>query len=153
MAENSKIEWTDGRKVGAEKSAARKTGCSHEEWRRRRSAGERWCYRCRAWKRAENFARDRSRSTGSASICKPCNSARSTRSRYAISEEDLAMLEAQGACPICERIGQRMEIDHDHSTGAVRARLCSRCNGALGQFLDDPRLLRRAIAYLERFSG
>lgn len=43
-----------------------------------------------------------------------------------------------------------MEVDHNHQTGAARALLCSRCNGGLGLFEDDPALMRRGIAYLEK---
>ena len=46
MAENSKIEWTDtfdpqaiGRQLGAYKSAAKRIGCSFEEWMAERAAG------------------------------------------------------------------------------------------------------------------
>lgn len=89
--------------------------------------------------------------TGRAPICKPCNSDRSTRSRYGLSEEEFSKLRAVGACPICKRNGVAMEVDHSHKTGAVRAILCSRCNGALGFFEDNPVLLRRAALYLESY--
>jgi hypothetical protein len=42
-------------------------------------------------------------------------------------------------------------IDHNHKTGAVRGLLCQRCNSALGFFNDDPNLIRRALAYLEKY--
>lgn len=41
-------------------------------------------------------------------------------------------------------------IDHDHTTGAVRAILCANCNNALGHFGDDPSRLRAAADYIER---
>ena len=40
-------------------------------------------------------------------------------------------------------------VDHNHKTKKVRGLLCSKCNTALGQFEDNPELLRRAIKYLE----
>lgn len=59
----------------------------------------------------------------------------------------------KGICPICKRGGEKMEIDHDHDTKKVRGLLCSRCNGALGQFCDDVNLLSEATKYLERHNG
>lgn len=65
-----------------------------------------------------------------------------------------AMLEAQGGgCFICGRAPREdisLHVDHDHSTGAVRAILCFRCNNALADFQEDPKLLRKAAIYLDR---
>ncbi|WP_244524233.1 endonuclease VII domain-containing protein [Geodermatophilus dictyosporus] len=60
------------------------------------------------------------------------------------------MLEAQGgACAICE-VQPAAHVDHDHDTGRVRQLLCFGCNGGLGQFKDDPTVLRAAARYVER---
>jgi hypothetical protein len=63
-----------------------------------------------------------------------------------------AMLEAQGGgCFICGRPPRpdiSLHVDHDHFTGRVRGILCFCCNNALADFQDDPRLLRKAAAYL-----
>jgi hypothetical protein len=68
------------------------------------------------------------------------------------------MRAAQGnACAICARPFDdskrrfRLSIDHDHTTGAVRALLCQSCNSILGYAYDSPATLRTAVTYLERF--
>ena len=60
------------------------------------------------------------------------------------------MLAAQGGlCAIC-RNAPAAHVDHDHDTGEVRELLCFNCNGGLGQFKDDPEVLRAAADYVER---
>ena len=60
------------------------------------------------------------------------------------------MLAAQdGLCAICGT-APAAHVDHDHETGAVRQLLCFHCNGGLGQFRDDPVVLRAAADYVER---
>lgn len=140
-----------GSREGAEGSAATKTGHTVEEWRAFREAGFCWCITCREWIPGDRFVTDRSRSTGKASSCRPCASFRSTACRYGLTMSELqALFDKQSStCLICERSGKKLEVDHDHETGAVRGLLCSRCNKGLGQFCDDPSMLKRALAYLE----
>lgn len=40
-------------------------------------------------------------------------------------------------------------IDHDHRDGHVRGALCSACNTGLGQFEDDPQIVKAAYYYLK----
>jgi hypothetical protein len=92
---------------------------------------------------------------GLAFQCKTCVSAKDRGSHlartYGLSVADIdRMLAAQhGVCAICHT-APAIHVDHDHRTGSVRGMLCFRCNAALGQFDDDPLVLRRAARYLER---
>lgn len=65
----------------------------------------------------------------------------------------MALLESQhGMCAICAREigdgGNELHVDHDHKSGRVRGILCGRCNRGIGQFNDDPALLKKALDYL-----
>ena len=76
------------------------------------------------------------------------------RSNYGLSIEgyNALMARQRGACAICrKRPEQRLCVDHCHVTKKVRRLLCRRCNLGIGYFYDDPRLLRRAAAYLQAF--
>jgi hypothetical protein len=123
------------------------------------------CPACGRWKAYDQFPRNRRTKDGFATYCKPCHNEKgrasrirhhgSTRhyhlqARYGISAIDAErMLDEQGGrCAICRR-QPAVHVDHDHVTGAVRRLLCFNCNGGLGQFHDDPDLIRRAAAYLD----
>lgn len=41
-----------------------------------------------------------------------------------------------------------LSLDHDHSDGALRGILCSKCNKRLGHFDADPENLVRAYRYM-----
>lgn len=58
--------------------------------------------------------------------------------------------EAGEGCDVCGRRGDRMAIDHCHTTGKVRGLLCMGCNVALGAVEDDPDRLRALALYVER---
>lgn len=63
------------------------------------------------------------------------------------------MFAAQGGlCAVC-RIAPAAHVDHDHATGRVRGLLCFNCNGGLGQFRDDVKVMQRAIRYLSDHFG
>jgi hypothetical protein len=73
--------------------------------------------------------------------------------RYGLSPDDYRKLVRQqgGVCAICKKAGRALVIDHCHATNVVRRPLCRKCNTGLGQFDDDPDVLRAAAAYLEEF--
>jgi hypothetical protein len=126
--------------------------------------GHKWCPDCGTVKLLDNFVRNAGMPSGRAPYCKPCHNVRGKASkakvggsrtyhlkrRYGITAQDAdAMFTSQdGLCAIC-RAGPAAHVDHDHETGAVRALLCFDCNGGLGQFKDDPAVLRAAAGYVE----
>lgn len=58
------------------------------------------------------------------------------------------LAEQGGLCAVC-KVAPAAHVDHDHATGAVRALLCFNCNGGLGQFKDDPKVLHAAAYYVQ----
>lgn len=81
-----------------------------------------------------------------------------------IAEFDALVAKQDGKCAICgtdDPGGNGVwHVDHDHSccTGrkiscgrCVRGLLCNRCNIGLGNFKDNPDVLRAAVSYLESF--
>ena len=68
-------------------------------------------------------------------------------------EEFKQLLKKQkNRCAICGKIEtkRRISVDHDHKTGKVRGLLCQLCNTSLGGFQDNPKLLKKAIKYLNQ---
>jgi hypothetical protein len=125
--------------------------------------GHKWCADCNRVLPFEAFVKTVASTTGYGSYCKPCHNARGrlakekvggsrtyylTR-RYGITaaEADYLLRAQGGVCAICEA-APAVHVDHDHATGAVRALLCFNCNGGLGQFKDDPDVLRAAAEYV-----
>lgn len=78
------------------------------------------------------------------------------RRRFGLSPTEYKRLLALqgGGCAICGAEtsvnGQRLAVDHDHTTGAIRGLLCRSCNLGIGYFRDNPDLLARAVEYLNR---
>jgi hypothetical protein len=97
------------------------------------------CRVCQSERRREELARDPMR-----------NIRQQVRQRYGLSLDDLAAMKAAqgGVCAICGGPG-RLYVDHDHDSGRIRGLLCNRCNLAIGQFGDEPELLRQAARYVE----
>lgn len=82
-------------------------------------------------------------------ICKECRRLRGKANLYKITIEEVIRLETS-PCEVCGS-NARINIDHCHSSNAVRGSLCRDCNLALGHFRDSPELLHQAILYLKKF--
>lgn len=114
---------------------------------------EKQCTGCRETKLLTEFHKVNRKSKYVAQ-CKSCRNAQISimqRKRlYGLDDEAyLAMIETQGGvCAICGS-SNRLCVDHDHATGAVRQLLCDMCNKALGLVEDSPDRLRALAAYLE----
>lgn len=126
--------------------------------------GHKWCPDCEQVLPLSQFVRTTRTKTGYHAYCKPCHNKRGKVSRdkvggsrtyhltrrYGITaaEADHLLAGQGGFCAICKKAPAE-HVDHDHVTGAVRALLCFNCNGGLGQFKDDPDVLRAAAEYVE----
>lgn len=134
------------------------------------------CAGCKEFLSPDMFAVRRSRNSLD-SYCRLCRSSitrsynrrnpgqlkarndRRSRSNGVSYSEFIAMKEAQqGVCAICENpetsLGtggkvRELNVDHCHESGKTRGLLCSRCNMMLGLAKDNPKLLGKALDYLE----
>jgi len=115
--------------------------------------GTRWCSGCQ-WMVPLEYC--------SGSRCRACNSRAAHRSyierTYDITGEDYdALLTWQGGrCFVCGEMprSQRLAVDHDHVTNAVRGLLCAGqeqgCNWNLRKILGDLAAARRLLEYVEK---
>lgn len=110
-----------------------------------------------AWKayRARNKETMRARTKADYHANKEARLSKQSETRHGItSAEKATMLADQGGiCCICDSPtpnGKGWHTDHNHKTGKVRGILCHNCNTGLGQFKDDPALMRLAADYLEK---
>ena len=77
-----------------------------------------------------------------------------------LAQYDSKFAEQNGVCAICGQPDKRVHkatklpmnlaVDHCHNSKKIRGLLCSNCNTGLGNFKDDPNILRAAVAYLEQ---
>jgi len=143
----------DNRRNGQLKQAAGLTGVDVETWKLLSGMGQRWCSDCRQWKQIGEFAVDKSRITGRQQCCKPCAKIRAVACTYRISKEQAREILSRNECEICLRRDVAFEVDHCHTTGKVRGLLCSRCNSAIGLFLESAELMDAAKSYLAKHNG
>jgi hypothetical protein len=129
------------------------------------------CRTCDEIHPVDNFNKDKTRSDGLMSVCRPCYNKkirkkydpfkkRSMRLKhtYGITREeyDLKLQEQDNGCAICksDKPGGNggFYVDHNHTTGQVRGLLCHWCNFMIGQCKENPEILRSGIEYLKKWS-
>jgi len=113
--------------------------------KRDESKGTRLCIRCNATKPIKEFYR-------TDSYCKLCRADYNIQYNYDLTPEQhqQMVIDQDNKCLICEYdMEDKSCVDHIHDTKYVRGLLCYACNTALGKFRDSPRLLLRAIRYLQ----
>lgn len=91
--------------------------------------------------------------------CRRCHRNANLVRSYGITIEDYEeMLDGQHfRCAICgkhasDESDRDLSVDHCHKTGKIRGLLCQVCNCGLGWVGDDPSVLLRAVAYLQKHS-
>lgn len=129
------------------------------------------CTHCEIEQPIENFCKSSFTASGYQFWCKSCHKPiRRNRylkdknapkrhklmSKYKMTWEDYQIMisSQEGKCFICKKIPTHkngLSIDHNHTTGKVRALLCSFCNVGLGNFKEDIEIMKNAILYLEVF--
>ncbi|MFF0782014.1 endonuclease VII domain-containing protein [Streptomyces sp. NPDC003720] len=116
--------------------------------------GHKLCLKCGEVKPWSEWHRNATASDGLSTRCKACRAAegraRHLKRHYGLTEAERDELVASqgGVCCIC-LAAVPAHVDHCHETGRVRGVLCFSCNAALGQFKDQPEVIRRAAAYVE----
>lgn len=70
--------------------------------------------------------------------------------RITLEEYERKRQSQDGRCAICLNQVERLVVDHNHDTDAIRELLCTTCNAGIGQFKENIRLLQKAIDYLKK---
>ncbi len=133
-----------------------------------------YCAICKRHRPRGDFGTSKDKACGLSGQCKECTRAKwhaLPANRRAVPKlakfgltypEYMALRESQNdLCAICGKPEttvvrgklKQLAIDHCHSSGRVRALLCSACNHALGHMQDDPERLRSAADYLEKHAA
>jgi hypothetical protein len=132
------------------------------------------CPQCKQNKPLELFNRHKGTKDGRYSWCKQCSKLdklkahaenplkrkeRQLKKNYGITMEDFNRMHSEqaGLCAVCHkpetstRDGKVMQlsVDHDHTTKAVRALLCSGCNTSLGLLNEDETLILNLANYIK----
>lgn len=138
------------------------------------------CVKCEKVKPLSEFAPHPTSRTGINKKCRVCiredaekkdaltrrpnyNKNRHLQMQYGIGyDEYMRMFSLQcGVCAICGKpetrkirgVVTKLCVDHDHSTGCIRALLCSRCNAAIGHLNDDVNTATALVEYLKKYKG
>lgn len=83
--------------------------------------------------------------------------ARGLRRNYGITVEQYNTMFAtqEGKCAMCgmhqTEFKRRLHVDHCHTSGEIRALLCTRCNPLIGYAGESVESLQKAIDYLNKF--
>lgn len=119
------------------------------------------CNRCKQQKSLFSFGKD-SGGKKLRSWCKACdNEVNKDRARI---RKDAPSIRKNHRCPICKKNEAELNdtiqhrnkkispwvCDHDHKNKSFRGWLCRKCNLGLGNFGDDPKLLKRAVDWVEK---
>ena len=117
--------------------------------------GHKVCSRCKRNMPVNMYVPNAISSTGLHSHCNDCRAHGKRAANYGVTVAQYeAMLSTQdGRCAIC-RNGpgvNGLAVDHCHSTGRVRALLCSPCNSAIGLLREDPKIFASAVTYLQTY--
>ena len=95
---------------GAMKVLAEKAGESLCSLLAKVASGQKWCWRCKSWKKLEDFDADRSRYDGKCSQCIPCRRVKVRRTRIAM-EDRFAVQKAHDAIRFATRDGVLPKIE------------------------------------------
>lgn len=106
-------------------------------------ANEKLCVKCREVLGVHLFSKNASSSSGYNSWCKKCTKAYQRDMQYqrnfGITTEiyEQMLIEQDGVCYICKRPPKknRLSVDHDHDTGAIRGLLCPPCNRSIEWYI------------------
>lgn len=113
------------------------------------------CPMCGLEKDKTEFARKGNSRSGEPRVypyCKTCANAYqkplTIKRLYNLTMEEYNAL--GDTCNICGRVEKKMSnaVDHDHTTGLIRGRICQRCNRGLAWFQEDFVLFQRCADYL-----
>lgn len=139
--------------------AGRAASLAARHARARISTEGRMCLVCKTWQPWDNFTRSSKHSTGRATSCRGCGRRRALMLRYGIDEVALNLLRGlQPGCHLCQSVGARLVIDHDHNCcgydrgcrDCIRGLLCDFCNLLLGRVEQKQLLAERFADYLSR---
>jgi hypothetical protein len=143
------------------------------------AVGEKRCCTCLSYLPMDSFGNLKSAVYGKNPRCKKCANTRSRelhaerragcpdhakknrasrlRREYGLTEEAFTKMLADQhyCCAICTLdFGTSIpHVDHNHTTGIVRALLCNNCNRGIGHLQESVTILQNAINYLEKHNG